>query len=662
MNIFNSIPLLKPKRNTFNLGHEVKLTTDFARLTPFLCQEALPDDVFKLRAEVFCRVSPMIAPVMHRFNIRYYFFFVPTRIIWDDFEKWINPKSGVSDIVAPRVKITEHWMDSTAVYSLGPKTLADYLGLNFGLAAEDQGSPEAFLSGIRKAFTVDGHVQPVEVSSLPFRAYQQIYNDWFIDVNNMDLHEFSKGSGVEELDPADIPAGGSIYDNPLYKDLLQIRHRAWEHDYLTSAMPNAQRGEDVYAFDGSNDLSISVEGQPKVYGNVNISDLQIDVLSNPNPDGTLPAVQEFKSLNQVIRTNFADYGFNNLESFVNVTGAVLDGEEYRLPSLRQISGSSPSSFAGNIINDGEHGLFMELPFKRNGSSTTELIRVPIRLRKTNGAEINVQDIARNFDLSGNIQAVTVEELRVRMQMQSFLERNEIGGSRYTEMLYAHWGVKSQDGRLQRSQFIGGGKQPIMINDISQTSAPTDDDPLGQYAGQGVSSGMSKPIKFRVPEHGFIIGLMCVMPRTGYFQGLHKMWKRFDRLDMYWPSFAFLGEQEVKNHEVLHSAFDPDGTFGYQQRYAEYKCALDEIHGDFKGNLAFYHDARIFATPTSSADIPKLSEGFTVPSETSDDLDRIFPVLNDEVVWKNADHFLLDIYVHNIASRRMPKFVTPRNGS
>ena len=177
INIFNAIPLWKPKRHTFNLGFENKLTTDFFRLTPFMVKEALPDDVWKIRPEIFARVSPMLAPVMHRFNIRAYFFFVPNRIIWDQFEAWINPKSGVSDIVSPRIVFK-----SSGLGYMAPKSLADYLGLNVGLAPEDQSSYEVFASHITQIFGEDG----LTVSALPFRAYQKVFQDWFIDRNNMD--------------------------------------------------------------------------------------------------------------------------------------------------------------------------------------------------------------------------------------------------------------------------------------------------------------------------------------------------------------------------------------------------------------------------------------------------------------------------------------------
>lgn len=668
MNIFNKIPLLKPKRNVFNLGFENRLSTDLFRLTPICIKEALPDDVFKIRSELFARVMPALnAPIMQRFNIRTYWFFVPTRIIWDDFEKWINPKSGTSEIVAPRVSINADVVDSAYIDMVGPKSLADYLGLNFGLSLEDQSSALAFQLGMKKIFTVDeggsSVVKNIEFSSLPFRAYQQIYNDWFIDLNNVDISEFSKDSGVEEIKLSDFEPGGEPYNNPIYQKLLKIRHRAWEHDYFTSAMPDPQRGPDVMAFDAGD---ISVDVSPKE-GNIDIANLYVPAL-DVEPSNIQVAGRTYANLKQMCE-DFANFGFATEQEFISRSGiqkAVIDAVPhyyFRIddngPHNLSPAGTNQDGFQFAVASKDGSDYFLEQAVATVKTVATRFGGGDTKVSIPNSSVANAINVTGESSAHG----VTVEELRVRMQMQSFLERNEIGGSRYTEMLYAHWGVKDPDGRLQRAEFIGGWKQPLMINEVSQTSAPTDEDPLGQYAGQGTSSSMSKFLRYRVPEHGFIIGLMCIVPRTGYFQGIEKMWKRFDRLDYYWPSFAHLGEQEVRNFEVLFSAFDPDGTFGYQQRYAEYKASNDQVHGDMKGSLGFWHGARVFATPENEDEIPKLSGEFTTPSGPGQDgIDRIFPVLSSEVPIFNSDHFVVDIYNHILASRRMPKFVTPRNGS
>ena len=673
--IFNSIPLLKPKRNTFNLSFENKLSTDLFRLTPIMVKEALPDDVVKIRPEIFCRVSPLLSPIFHRLNIRTYFFFVPTRIIWEDFEKWINPKSGISDLVAPRIHVDN--TDKKLLLNglaFAPKTLADYLGVNFGVSPTDAASAASFAGTLSEIFTADGF----EISSLPFRAYQQIYNDWFIDLNNVDVAEFSKESGVEEFD---IDNDSEFDDNEIFHNLLKIRYKAWEHDYFTSALPEPQRGPDVNAFDGGEGSGgsigdITITGNGIAEGSLGSILANLEVQPGALQHQIAGGAWEDCDLTLLAQENYQALGFasaNAAETAVNAKRVKLhygitkpneDNPYWYITSEildPQGLGDPYATIVTYKLTDLPNGTFQVTP-----ETTKQYISQFESLGKVtmSGSEIASKLSATASGSGGSIEipAVTVEELRIRMQMQSFLERNEVGGSRYTEMLYAHWGVKDPDGRLQRSEFLGGCKQPIVISDISST-VNEEDEPLGMYAGQGHSSSAGRTIRYRVPEHGFIIGITTIVPRSGYSQGIHPMWKRFDRLDYFWPSFSHLGEQEVKNREIMFTGFDPDGTFGYQMRYAEYKTSLDEVHGDMKGNLSHWHMSRMFETPESAADLPKLSEAFTTPIDSnSDDLERVWPVAGSAFEALNADHFVLDVYMHFFASRRMPKFVTPRNGS
>ena len=666
--LFSSIPLWKPKMSSFNLSFENKFSTDLFRLTPVMCKEVLPDDRVKIRPECFTRMSPAISPFFHRLNIRFYHFFVPTRIIWDDFEKWINPKSGATDIVAPRLTVATDAIINNAVgaFAFAPKSLADYLGVNFGLNAEDQASVQKFAAGLSAIFPGGSFT----MSSLPFRAYQQVFNDWFIDLNNADPAEFSKGSGVEQL-----VSGSSTDNDALYSALLKLRYRAWEHDYFTSALPEPQRGPDVNAFDG---------------GTVEISEIESTIEpASDDPTDTVPGyitrlVTQGVRFNKVklnsedtwytvgdyIVNHFATFGFNDM----------IAAQEWLVEHEHDVQfyQTSQNTTFGNNGAAGSDNVEWPIVIKANGYSSAvkgklETISSAYPAGAGGDTKIYTANLADHLKvntegtLSTNIPAVTVEELRVRMQMQSFLERNEVGGSRYTEMLFAHWGVKDPDGRLQRSEFLGGHTQPLVISDVQSTVADDENDkPLGMFAGQGTSANGGKTIKYRVPEHGYLITLMCVVPRSAYSQGLEKMWHRFDRLDYYWPSFSHLGEQEVLNSEVMFTGLeDQDGVFGYQSRYAEYKQSLDQVHGDLKGSLSHWHMGRLFDTPATADDLPKLSQNFTTPTDSDGDaLSRVWPVLSGSAGGfeaANADHFVFDVYMHFTAGRRMPFFVTPRNG-
>jgi hypothetical protein len=253
----------------------------------------------------------------------------------------------------------------------------------------------------------------------------------------------------------------------------------------------------------------------------------------------------------------------------------------------------------------------------------------------------------------NASSITINDLRRSIKLQEWLEKNAKGGARYIEQIFSHFGVKSSDARLQRAEFLGGGKTPVMISEVLQTSASFDvtpdvrTTPLASMAGHGISVGSTHEFTRSFEEHGLVFGIMSVMPRTSYQQGTPRMFTKFDKFDYYFPEFAHLGEQEIKNKE-LYTTNDQnynEGTFGYTPRYAEYKYRESRVCGDFRDQLNYWHLGRIF----SSA--PNLNDTFIKPDIES--LNRIFAVQDDK-----TQHLWCQVY-HNIkAVRPMPKFGTP----
>jgi len=263
----------------------------------------------------------------------------------------------------------------------------------------------------------------------------------------------------------------------------------------------------------------------------------------------------------------------------------------------------------------------------------------------------------NWDNSGSLSAdlssataSSINDLRRAFRLQEWLERNARGGARYIEIITAHFGVRSSDARLQRPEFLGGSSTPITISEVLQTSntaGATGDKatPQGNMAGHGVSVGSSNYVSYRAEEHGYIIGIMSVMPKTAYQQGVPKHWKKLDKFDYYWPSFANIGEQPIYNEEIYHQNNATDAeVFGYTPRYAEYKYIPSTVHGTFRTSLDFWHMGRIFSTkPTLNADFIECD---------SAEVDRVFNVPSGE------EH--LYVYLHNEvkATRLMPYFGTP----
>ena len=257
------------------------------------------------------------------------------------------------------------------------------------------------------------------------------------------------------------------------------------------------------------------------------------------------------------------------------------------------------------------------------------------------------------DLS-QASGMTINSFRRAMALQKWLERNAIGGSRYIEQILSHFGIRVPDYKLARPVYLGGGKYPITVSEVLQTSQSSSSSPQANMAGHGLSAGLSNGFQYLFPEHGFVMCLLSIMPKAAYFQGLSKMFTRESRYDYFCPEFAHLGEQEVRESEVYNQGTNNDQfstmLFGYQSRYAEYKSNLDEVHGDLKASLRYWHCGRKFDT------LPELEEEFSVcggTAEAQSSLNNIFAVTDPA-----SDHFIVDLYHDLKAIRPMPKYGTP----
>jgi hypothetical protein len=488
-------------------------------LIPVFLEEVVPGDSFKVTSELFIRLAPMLAPVMHRVNVYTHFFFVPNRLVFDKWQDFITGGvDGQSAVVFPRVYISEVGSDM-----LGIGTLADYLGLP-NMDVDFQFSDDFVFS------------------ALPFRAYQLIYNEYYRDQTLQPEVDFDKGSVVLPTD---------------WDKLSPLRRRCWEKDYYTSALPWPQRGGDVM---------LPIGGSAPV-------------ILDP-PSGV--ATSSFRSATGSAPTGAIEQGTISGDPFITVDGS---------PNTR-------------------------LLYDPNGSLMADLEEAT---------------------------STTVNEFRRSIRLQEWLEKNARAGSRYIEQILSHFGVRSSDARLQRPEYLGGGKSPVVISEVLQTSSTDETTPQGNMAGHGVAVGNTHGFKKFFEEHGFIIGILSVLPRTGYFQGIPRKFSKFDKFDYFWPSFAHLGEQPILNKEVNFRTSSPGGVFGYTPRYAEYKFAQNSVHGDFRSDLQFWHMAR---------NLPS-NVGLNGQFVQSDPTHRIFAVTDPDV-----HKLYCHIYHDCKAIRPMPKFGTP----
>ena len=502
-NIFNSVQVEKPKKNVFDLSHDVKMSMKMGNLTPVLVTECVPGDSFQIGCDSLIRFAPMVAPVMHRMDVSVHYFFVPNRLTWDNWEKYIVDANTPNPL--PYINYTD---DFTA----DQKKFLDYMGV-----------PPNTGTGITQA-----------LNALPLAAYQAIYNEYYRDENLVTEVDYTLSDGNNTGDVT---------------DLVKMRKRAWEHDYFTAALPFAQKGTAVDIPIGSIDTDVAVN-------------------------------------------------WNSLETSATQINSYKLGSPWGIETI----GGTP------------------------GVSTTG----------------NPTLIAKTSDL--DIQPTTINDLRRAFRLQEWLEKNARGGTRYIENILMHFGVRSSDKRLQRPEYITGLKTPVIISEVLNTSA-TAEEAQGTMAGHGVAVSTGKYGNYFCEEHGYIIGIMSVMPQPAYQQGIPKTYLKSDPLDFFWPSFAHIGEQPVTNNELYAYTATAEDTFGYVPRYAEYKYQPSRVAGEFRTNaLNFWHLGRIFANQ------PALNQAFIECDP--DQVERIFAVQDGE------DNLYCQI-MHKIkAVRPMPKFGTP----
>uniref|UniRef100_UPI0040485DFC major capsid protein n=1 Tax=Rheinheimera sp. TaxID=1869214 RepID=UPI0040485DFC len=250
-------------------------------------------------------------------------------------------------------------------------------------------------------------------------------------------------------------------------------------------------------------------------------------------------------------------------------------------------------------------------------------------------------------------AATINQLRQSFQIQKLLERDARGGSRYTEIVRAHFGVVSPDARLQRPEYLGGGSTPVSINPVTQTSATglaEDTTPQGNLAAFGTALAYGHGFTYFSTEHGLIIGMVAVRADLTYQQGLQRMWSRSTRYDFYFPAFATLGEQAVLNKEIYATGTSTDDdVFGYQERWAEYRYKPSQITGLFRstaaGTLDAWHLAQNFGT------LPTLNDTFI---QDTPPVDRVVAV--GEAA--NGQQFLFDAFFDVKQARPMPLYSVP----
>lgn len=403
-----------------------------------------------------------------------------------------------------------------------------------------------------------------------------------------------------------------------------------------------------------------------------------DPLSIPTDDATVAGVNTDSYITDVAKGGKPLLASKYHDYFTSCLPAPQKGPAVLIPiangDLPVVAKSNPVPLDSLEVISGHPTKRVPLAFYRNASSESGILPSSFNVLFDDGSSnverygnlpsITSQSLetyvpANLYALGSDLAATSISQLRLAFQIQKLYERDARGGTRYIELLKSHFGVTSPDARLQRPEYLGGNRVPININQVLQQSGTvTGSTPQGTPTGVSLTTDTNSDFTKSFVEHGYVIGLMVARYDHTYQQGLERMWSRKDRFDFYWPVFANIGEQAVKNKEIyaqgnltVDSQGDiiDDQVFGYQEAWADYRYKPNRVSGEMRSSYAQSLDSWHLADDYNS--LPYLSDSWI--REDGKTVDRVLAVSS-----RVSDQLFADIYIKNRTTRPMPVFSIP----
>lgn len=594
---FSLAPVVQAPRSTFDLSHDHKTSMNVGELISLGWPlQILPGDTFKVKTSKVARMQTLKTPIMQDIILDTYWFFVPNRLVWTHFKEFMGENNESA-------WIPEH------SYTV-PQIEAPDGGWSVGSIADHMDIPPL----------VDG----LSINALPFRGYALIANEWFRSEVVQDPLVIETG------DSTVIGTNGTNYISDTAKGGMPfIVNRTF--DMFSGATLAPQKGEPVSLSilnDQQATLPVYTQGMPNsVFWDTSVAATSANTRYKAAVQNSYPIMFDTKNADLSSSSPYI-YPKIFLANSLTDTGSVTD-------QLANATDNTVGLF-GSTTGLGTGSAYTNTKLKDLADSTSAWNSItPVNL------VANAQQM---------LQYITVNDLRQAFQIQRFMEREVYSGSRYIEVLRAHFGVTAYDAVLQRPEYLGGSRVPLNIRQITQTSQTTESSPMGDVAGMSVTADTHYDFEKSFTEHGYLFGFIVARYNHVYQQGVPRDAFRKTKYDWFWPEFNSLGNFGIYNGELYATGTDTDKEiFGYQEAWYDYRHVKSTISGMMRSvsnsGLDTWHLADKYT------ELPTLSAGWLKEDKTN--VDRVLTVTSAV-----SDQIFIDVHMDIKATRPMTAYSIP----